>query len=63
MKTATLAAAVALLFAGVALGQLQTNTADETPAIGSTAPDYGLDELRGQTKVLLAFFPAAFTPG
>lgn len=63
MKTATLAAAVALLFAGVALGQLQTTTADETPAVGSMAPDYGLAELRGQTKVLLAFFPAAFTPG
>jgi peroxiredoxin len=31
--------------------------------VGSTAPDFGLEDLRGQTKVLLAFFPAAFTPG
>jgi hypothetical protein len=54
----------ALLFSGgAALGQLQAPGADNTPAVGSTAPDFGLEDLRGQTKVLLAFFPAAFTPG
>jgi hypothetical protein len=63
MKITILVCAVALLFAGVAPGQLQTTAGDDTPAVGSMAPDYGLDGLRGQTKVLLAFFPAAFTPG
>jgi len=63
MKGMTWLALVVLFSGGVALGQLQGPAEDNTPAVGSTAPDFGLEELRGQTKVLLAFFPAAFTPG
>jgi len=63
MKKAILLTLAVLLSGGVALGQLQAPGEDNTPAVGSTAPEFGLDELRGQTKVLLAFFPAAFTPG
>jgi peroxiredoxin len=48
---------------GSAFAQLQAPGEDNTPAVGTMAPDYGLDGLQGETKVLLAFFPAAFTPG
>jgi hypothetical protein len=61
-KTALIALAV-LVLGGSAFGQLQAPGEDNTPAVGAMAPDYGLDGLRGETKVLLAFFPAAFTPG
>lgn len=63
MKKLTLLLTCVVLLSGVALAQLQTAAPDDTPAVGATAPDYGLDGLRGQKKVLLAFFPAAFTPG
>jgi hypothetical protein len=64
MKKVTLLFTLVMLFSGgVALGQLQAPGEDNTPAVGATAPDFGLEELRGETKVLLAFFPAAFTGG
>lgn len=61
-KTSLLALAVVVL-SGSAFAQLQAPGEDNTPAVGAMAPDYGLDGLQGETKVLLAFFPAAFTPG
>jgi hypothetical protein len=63
MKNVTLLLTVFVLLSGVGLAQLQATGEDNTPAVGSTAPDFGLEELRGQSKILLAFFPAAFTPG
>ena len=63
MKKLMLLALALFVSSGIALAQLQAPRQDNTPAVGSTAPEFGLDELRGQTKVLLAFFPAAFTPG
>ena len=63
MKKLILFAFVMFVSSGVALAQLRSPGQDNTPAVGSVAPDFGLDELQGQTKALLAFFPAAFTPG
>ncbi len=63
MKNALLLALAVLVPSGSASAQLQAPGEDNTPAVGTMAPDYGLDGLQGETKVLLAFFPAAFTPG
>ena len=60
MRKLTLLTLALLVFSGVALAQLQAPGDDTTPAVGTMAPDYGLDL---DSKVLLAFFPAAFTPG
>jgi peroxiredoxin len=56
-----------------ALAQLRGNAGpDTTPALGVDAPDFAmprgsavanLSEFEGQKKVLLMFFPGAFTPG
>ncbi len=53
--------------------QLQVPGADNTPKLGEKPPDFELSQGRGGTlgmkdfvgkkKVLLAFFPAAFTAG
>jgi len=53
--------------------QLQVPGADNTPKLGKKPPDFELSQGRGGTlgmkdfvgkkKVLLAFFPAAFTAG
>ena len=65
MKKATLLFLpfVALMTVAAAFGQLQAPGVDNTPALGRQAPDFGLEELRGQSKILIAFFPAAFTGG
>jgi hypothetical protein len=64
MKKVALLLPVAVLFlAAAAVGQLQAPGGENTPDIGAAAPDFGVEELRGQSKVLLAFFPAAFTGG
>ena len=64
MKKVTLLLPVLVLFVAIAgFGQLQAPGGENTPAVGSQAPDFGVEELRGQGKVLLAFFPAAFTGG
>ena len=53
--------------------QLQVPGADNTPKVGEKAPDFevsqgrggslGLKNFAGKKKVLLAFFPMAFTAG
>jgi peroxiredoxin len=63
MKNTFLLVLAVLVPYGSAFAQLQAPGEDNTPAVGTMAPDYGLDGLQGETKVLLAFFPAAFTPG
>jgi peroxiredoxin len=63
MKNTFLLVLAVLVLYGSAFAQLQAPGEDNTPAVGTMAPDYGLDGLQGETKVLLAFFPAAFTPG
>jgi len=63
MKNLVLLSLAVLVLSGNAFGQLQAPGEDNTPAVGTMAPDYGLGGLQGETKVLLAFFPAAFTPG
>jgi peroxiredoxin Q/BCP len=57
------------------LGQLTTPGADNSPKIGELAPDFSipgasrgspstnLKDFQGKRKVLLMFFPGAFTPG
>jgi len=56
-------------------GQLTTNAPDNSPKIGDLAPDFqipgpqrgappsNLKDFQGKKKVLLMFFPGAFTPG
>jgi peroxiredoxin len=56
-----------------ALAQLRGNAGpDNTPAVGVDAPDFvmprgsavaNLSDFEGEKKVLLMFFPGAFTPG
>jgi peroxiredoxin len=63
MKKRILFPLAMLICGGVAMAQLQAPGQDNTPAVGTAAPDFGIDDLGGEAKVLLAFFPAAFTPG
>src|SRR5215467_6615587 len=56
-------------------GQLTTNAPDNSPKVGDLAPDFqipgpqrgappsNLKDFQGKKKVLLMFFPGAFTPG
>ena len=58
-----------------ALGQLNAPGADNSPKVGDLAPDFqipgpargappsNLKDFQGKKKVLLMFFPGAFTPG
>jgi hypothetical protein len=59
-----------------AYAQLQVPGADNTPKLGEKPPDFelpkglgaqagtlGMKDFAGKKKVLLAFFPAAFTAG
>src|SRR5205823_14834501 len=58
-----------------ALGQLNAPGADNSPKVGDMAPDFqipvpqrgappsNLKDFQGKKKVLLMFFPGAFTPG
>jgi peroxiredoxin len=72
-KLFTLIAALAL--AMPAFGQLAAPGADNSPKVGDMAPDFqipgptrgappsNLKDFEGKKKVLLMFFPGAFTPG
>ena len=65
---------VVLSMAIAGLAQLQAPGADNTPKLGERPPDFelpkglnpqqgtlGMKDFTGKRKVLLAFFPAAFT--
>ena len=65
-----------LATAAAAFAQLQAPGADNTPKLGERPPDFelpkglgaqagtlGMKDFAGKKKVLLAFFPAAFTAG
>jgi len=65
---------VVLSMAIAGLAQLQAPGADNTPKLGEKPPDFelpkglnpqqgtlGMKDFTGKKKVLLAFFPAAFT--
>ena len=65
---------VVLSMAIAGLAQLQAPGADNTPKLGEKPPDFelpkglnpqqgtlGMKDFTGKRKVLLAFFPAAFT--
>src|SRR5213594_375928 len=67
---------VTLLFAMSGFAQLNANAGpDNAPKIGEMAPDFqisaggrggpaqALKDLQGKKRVLLMFFPGAFTPG
>lgn len=55
---------VVFVSASLAFGQLQAPGTDSTPTVGEKAPEFALlGELTGESNVLLAFFPAAFTGG
>ena len=65
---------VMLLFALVANAQLVAPGTDNAPKVGDKSPDFelptgqgqatlGLKDFAGKKKVLLTFFPAAFTGG
>ena len=64
---------ILMLFAVAAYAQLQVPGADNTPKVGEKAPDFelsvgrggslGMKDFQGKKKVLLAFFPMAFTAG
>ena len=76
MKRVTLLLPVLMvLFGALAFGQLQAPGVDNTPQVGQPAPDFerpvglrgeetlGLDDFRGRSKVLIAFYIADFTGG
>src|SRR5215470_17850752 len=75
MKTKLFIAVVALAIAIPAFGQLTAGGPDNSPKIGDAAPDFqipgpqrgappsNLKDFQGKKKVLLMFFPGAFTPG
>ncbi len=76
MKRVTFMLPVILVLSGaLAFGQLQAPGTDNTPQVGQQAPDFerplglrgeetlGLEDFRGQSKVLIAFYPANFTGG
>jgi len=55
---------VLLLISPPVDAQLVAPGADNTPKVGGPVPDFApLKDLAGKKKVLLAFFPAAFTGG
>ena len=74
-RIAVLLPIVALVMAPMAFSQLSAPGADNTPTVGEKAPDFespagllgqqtlGLEDFAGRSKVLLAFYPAAFTGG
>jgi peroxiredoxin Q/BCP len=74
MKT-ILTLTIALALAVPVFGQLAAPGADNSPKIGDLAPDFqipgpqrgappsNLKDFQGKKKVLLMFFPGAFTPG
>ncbi len=76
MKRVTLLLPVLMVLSGaLAFGQLQAPGADSTPAVGQPAPEFerplglrgeetlGLEDFRGRSKVLIAFYIADFTGG
>jgi peroxiredoxin len=74
MRTKLLVLALALAVALPAFGQL-TAGPDNSPKVGESAPDFqipgaqrgapatNLKDFQGKKKVLIMFFPGAFTPG
>ena len=55
---------VVLSLSLAAFAQLQAPVADNTPKVGEKAPEFELmKDFAGKQKILLAFFPAAFTGG
>ncbi len=63
---------VMLMLALIANAQLTAPAADTSPKVGEKSPDFelparpnpiGLKDFAGKKKVLLTFFPAAFTGG
>ena len=74
-KAFCLAVLVTLLFAVGGFAQLTTTTPDNAPKVGDTAPDFAipkgmttvdatsLKDFVGKKRVLLMFFPGAFTRG
>ena len=75
MKTKLFTLTLMVLLAIPAFGQLAAPGVDNSPKVGDIAPDFqipgpqrgapptNLKELQGKKKVLLMFFPGAFTPG
>src|SRR5262245_28181105 len=75
MKTKLLTLTLMLALAVPVFGQLAAPGADNSPKVGDMAPDFqipgpargapptNLKDFQGKKKVLLMFFPGAFTPG
>ncbi len=76
MKTKLFVLTISLALLSVpAFGQLTTPGVDNSPKVGDIAPDFqipaaqrgappsNLKDFQGKKKVLLMFFPGAFTPG
>ena len=75
MKINTLTLTLILALASPVFGQLAASGVDNSPKIGDLAPDFqipgpqrgappsNLKDFQGKKKVLLMFFPGAFTPG
>src|SRR5207249_99994 len=75
MKKKLFALTLTLLLAVPMFGQLAAPGVDNSPKVGEMAPDFqippaqrgaqptNLKDFQGKKKVLLMFFPGAFTPG
>ena len=75
MKTKLLIVTLLLVLSIPAFGQLTAPGVDNSPKVGDLAPDFqipgpqrgappsNLKDFQGKKKVLLMFFPGAFTPG
>jgi peroxiredoxin len=75
MKTKLFTFVLAVVLAIPAFGQLAAPGVDNSPKVGDMAPDFqipgpqrgappsSLKDFQGKKKVLLMFFPGAFTPG
>jgi len=75
MKTHLVTIALIIALAVPVFGQLAAPGADNSPKVGELAPDFqipgptrgappsNLKDFQGKKKVLLMFFPGAFTPG
>jgi len=75
MTTKLFAVTLVLVLCIPAFGQLAAPGADNSPKVGDLAPDFqipgpqrgapptNLKDFQGKKKVLLMFFPGAFTPG
>jgi peroxiredoxin Q/BCP len=75
MKTKLFLVALVLALSIPAFGQLAAPGVDNSPKVGDMAPDFqipgpqrgapptNLKDFQGKKKVLLMFFPGAFTPG